>query len=122
MKSILIETTSKYHGRVIKTVRIDPQYDFDDSCAEAADASPTLAQQERKQAMADITFNTKQQITFKCSYDCEVGAYRFKEGEPLKAVSNGTGKFVLYAEWADGGVGIFSAYEINKLAGYQAVQ
>jgi len=67
-------------------------------------------------------FNTKQQVAFKCDHDCEVGAYRFSMGEPLKAVSNGMGKFILYAEWAEGGVGVFSAHEINKLAGKTVVQ
>lgn len=67
------------------------------------------------------TLATKQRITFEVSYDCKIGAYQFSEGEPLRAASDGTGKFHLYAQWADGSLGTFSAHEINKLAGYEAV-
>lgn len=68
-----------------------------------------------------VPFSTKQAVTFQCARDCHVGAYSFSEGESMKAVSNGTGKFNLYVEWAQGSLGTFSAWEVNQLAGYEAV-
>ena len=69
-----------------------------------------------------VNFDVKQEVTFECSFDCKIGAYSFCEGEPIKALSNGMGAFVLYVEWAQGGLGTFSASEVNKLAGYEAVR
>lgn len=68
------------------------------------------------------TLATKQTVTFTCALDCQLGAYHLEEGESLKAVSDGQGLFYLYIDWADGAIGRFSANDINKLAGYQAVQ
>lgn len=69
-----------------------------------------------------ITLATKQSVVFECNYECTIGAYKFSEGEILKAASDRQGRFHLYADWADGSLGTFTAAEINKLAGYQAVQ
>jgi hypothetical protein len=61
-------------------------------------------------------------ITFKCSLDCKLGAYSLAEGEPLRVVDDRDGLFSVYVEWGEGAIGRFSAKDINKLAGYEAVK
>lgn len=62
-----------------------------------------------------------QSATFKCSFDTQLGAYSISEGEPLKACSRTAGDFYLYVSWASDPIGIYTAAQINQLAGYQAV-
>lgn len=66
--------------------------------------------------------NRKQTARFTCSHDCILGAYSFKEGDRMIAISDPQGMFDLYVEWANGTIGKFYAEQINKLAGFQAVQ
>lgn len=68
------------------------------------------------------TFATKQNVSFVCAIYSQLGAYHLNEGELLKAVSDGRGKFDLYVEWAEGSLGKYTAREINLLAGFQAVE
>ena len=105
MKPILIERTSRYYGRVMTTLRIHPDY-------------------ERNQAMATETPTTTKQrpVTFTCCMDCMIGAYSFREGEPMKVTADGRGKYYLQVEWADGDIGPLTAVIVNKLAGEEVVQ
>jgi hypothetical protein len=64
----------------------------------------------------------KQTAAFTCVFDTEAGPYSLREGDKLKAVSNGYGMFNLFASWAEGSLGLFTAEQINTLAGFQAVQ
>lgn len=68
------------------------------------------------------TLATKQRATFTCAFDTKLGAFQLAEGESVRVVSDGMGKFDLYVEWADGSIGKYTANEINKLAGYEVVQ
>lgn len=77
--------------------------------------------------MSEYIYATKsrkasQTVTFNCHRDTSLGAYSINEGEPLKAVSRTAGDFFLYVEWADGPLGIYTAQEINHLAGSQVVE
>lgn len=73
--------------------------------------------------MATPTFITKQKVTFQCVQDCQLGAYTLKEGEPLRAASNGQGQFNLFTSWSDGqSIGVYNASTINRLAGEIVVQ
>lgn len=61
-------------------------------------------------------------LTFPCDIDCHLGAYNLQEGEPLKVVDDHDGLYSVYVEWAEGAIGRFSARDINKLAGFEAVK
>jgi hypothetical protein len=63
----------------------------------------------------------KTTVAFKCAMDCQIGAYSLKEGESLKAISNGYGLFDLYVDWGDGSIGRLNARDVNKLAGQEVV-
>ena len=60
-------------------------------------------------------------FTFKCSIDCEVGAYSLQEGDGIKAVKDWSGLFNVYVEWADGSIGRLTAKDVNKLAGHDII-
>lgn len=60
-------------------------------------------------------------FTFKCAIDCQIGAYSLREGEPLKVVKNFNGLWAVYVEWGEGSIGSLAAHDVNKLAGYEAV-
>jgi len=60
--------------------------------------------------------------SFLCALDCRIGAYSLTEGEPLKVVGDGTGRFYLYVDWGDGAIARLSAHDVNRLAGYEAVE
>lgn len=62
-----------------------------------------------------------QTVTFICNLDTSLGAYSLREGEPLMAVPDGMGKYLLYAEWAEGALARVTPEQVNELAGYQAV-
>lgn len=66
--------------------------------------------------------NKKQTASFHASSDFRIGAYAIEQGEPIKVVSDGYGLFHVYVGWADGALGRLNANDINKLAGFQAVQ
>lgn len=68
------------------------------------------------------TLATKQVVTFECAFDTRLGAYRLNEGDAVKAISDGLGKFDLYVEWAQGSLGKYDASQINLIAGYEVVQ
>lgn len=61
-------------------------------------------------------------ITFPCSIDCKLGAYSLAEGEPLKVVDDRDGLYSVYVEWGEGPIARVSARDVNKLAGYEAVE
>lgn len=71
--------------------------------------------------MSGTTFDTKQIVYFSCDRDIRVGAITLREGESIKAVSNGMGKFNLYVEWVEGSIGVYSAEKVNDLAGKEVV-
>lgn len=68
------------------------------------------------------THARKATASFLCSYDCKIGAYSLQEGEPLRVVGDGAGKFDLYVSWGDGSIGKLRPHEVNQLAGYEAVE
>ena len=70
----------------------------------------------------NTTFATKQIVGFTCEFDTRLGAYAINHGDPVKAISDGKGKFDLYIEWAEGSLGKYDASQINLIAGYEAVQ
>lgn len=72
--------------------------------------------------MNQITFQTKQRVTFTCAFDTRLGAYALNEGDPVKAVSDGMGKFDLYVEWSQDSLGKYDASQVNLIAGREAVQ
>lgn len=61
-------------------------------------------------------------FTFKCSLDCQVGAYSLSEGDAIRAVKEKwSGLFHVYLEWAEGSIGRLTASDLNKLAGYELI-
>jgi hypothetical protein len=64
----------------------------------------------------------KQTASFTCANDIQIGAYILREGEPVKAVQNHNGLFDIYVEWGDGKIASLRASDVNKIAGFQAVQ
>ena len=69
----------------------------------------------------NTTFSTKQIVYFTCDRDIRVGAVTLREGESIKAVSDGMGKFHLYVEWVEGSIGRYTAEQVNDLAGKEVV-
>jgi hypothetical protein len=73
--------------------------------------------------MAIQDTQTKNRVVyFSCYKDTQLGAIALREGESIKARSDGLGYYFLFVEWVDGNIGRYSAEQVNELAGEQVVQ
>lgn len=66
--------------------------------------------------------NGKQDVAFTCAVDCQLGAYSLRQDDRIRAISDGDGLFSIYVEWAEGALIRINAHDVNKLAGFKAVQ
>ena len=61
-------------------------------------------------------------VEFTCAPEiCMVGAYCLRQGDAMRAVSDGTGLFWLYVDWAEVSLGRVPAAAVNKLAGKEII-
>lgn len=77
------------------------------------------------QKVSPIIYETKRRnwnAAFTCALDMQIGAYELKQGEPIRAISDGDGLYSIYVGWGDGAISRVDAEQVNRLAGARLIE